>query len=474
MKRKIPFTPKKAVDSDGSVIDAYQQLNSTYTVRKMIRPERINKDGLTRVHIEVRGHMYGGTGQYEDEYKRIPTKVFIHPKNWNKKKEIVSDNEPNADIINKDIDKALVAVKQFVNSKGLQTADQVYYEGLDLEALRKFFPRRKENEKCLSEYIEDYISFRKGQRTERGTYKEFKSLQNRLIAFDDFNKKKTMFEDITLTWADKFEFFLKNVATHTRNKVKVTGYNDSTVGKSFTILVTILYYFYRRKKQFQINLNDDFTIKSTSGSQNGFKRGKKAINEANPLTKLQLETLYYHEFQQDHLQRTKDRFLWQCYTGIRYVDAFTITRDMILEGDGWLRFKPKKTSRFEKKVDQPLSPVALEILEKYDNDITQLSITNQAYNRELRDMFTILKEKYPNLKYKIDYGTYASRDTFITMAYNGRADWKSILKWVGQSSYAIMDRYIKTDDATQIKAIKTIFSKPKKTDTNSKPLLSST
>jgi integrase len=462
MKRKIPFTPKKAVDSDGSTIDAYQQLNSTYTVRKMIRPERITQDGLTRVHIEVRRHMYGGTGQYEDEYKRIPTKVFIHPKNWNRKKEIVNDHEPNADIINKDIDKALVAVKQFVNSKGLQSAEQVYYEGLDLEVLRKFFPSRKENKKCLSDFIDDYIKFRKGQHTPNGTIKEFKSLQNRLKAYDDYKKKKTMFENINLSWADDFEFFLKNVATYTRNEIEIIGYNNSTVGKSFTILITILYFFYNRRKQLQIELSDDFKIKSTSGSQNGFKRGKKAINAANPLTKAQLETLYFHEFQPKHLQRTKDRFLWQSYTGIRYVDAFTITKAMITEGKGWLRFIPSKTSRYDVKVEQPLSPVALEILQKYDNDITKLNITNQAYNRELKEMFTILQEKYPDLDYQIDYGTYASRDTFISMAVAGHADWKSILLWVGQSSYKIMDRYIKIEDQTQIKAIKNIFSKPKK------------
>ena len=462
MKRKIPFTPTKAVDSDGRVIDAYQQLNSTYTVRKMIRPERIDKDGLTRVHIEVRRHMYGGTGQYEDEYNRIRTKVFIHPKNWNRKKEMVNDNEPNADIINKDIDKALVAVKQFVNSKGQQTSDQVYYEGLDLEVLRKYFPSRKENKKCLSDYIDDYITFRKGQHTPHGTLKEFKSMQNRLIAFDDHRGKKTYFENINLTWSDDFAYFLFNVATYKRGEIDIIGYNSSTIGKTFTILITILNHFYNRRKQLQIELSDDFRIKNSSGSQNGFKRGKKAINEANPLTKAQLVTLYYHDFKPLHLQRTKDRFLWQCYTGIRYVDAFTITKAMITEGKGWLRFKPSKTSRYDVKVEQPISPVALEILQKYDNDITQLAITNQAYNRELKEMFKVLKEEHPDLDYQIDYGTYASRDTFISMAVQGHADWKSILLWVGQSSYKIMDRYIKIEDATQIKAIKSIFSKPKK------------
>lgn len=462
MKRKIPFTPTKGVDSNGNVIDAYQQLNSTYTVRKMVRPERINMDGLTRVHIEVRRHMYGGTGQYEDEYKRIPTKVFIHPKNWNRKKELVNDNEPNADIINKDIDKALVAVKQFVNSKGLQSADQVYYEGLDLEVLRRFFPSRKENKKCFSDYIDDYIKFRKGQNTPNGTLKEFKSMQNRLKAFDDHRGKKTQFEEINLSWSDDFAFYLTNVAKYKRKKEEKIGYHISTVGKTFTILITVLNHFYNRRKELQINISDDFNIKNSGGSQNGFKRGKKAKNEANPLTKEQIDTLYYHQFKSEHLQRTKDRFLWQCYTGIRYKDAFTIPKSTIIEGKGWLRFKPTKTNRFDKKVEQPLSPVALEILQKYDNDITKLDITNQAYNRELKAMFTILKEKYPNLNYQIDYGTYASRDTFISRAVEGKADWKSILLWVGQSSYTIMDRYIKIEDATQIKAIKSIFSKPKK------------
>jgi hypothetical protein len=77
-------------------------------------------------------------------------------------------------------------------------------------------------------------------------------------------------------------------------------------------------------------------------------------------------------------------------------------------------------------------------------------------------MFKVLKEEHPDLDYQIDYGTYASRDTFISMAVQGHVDWNSILLWVGQSSYKIMDRYIKIEDTTQIKAIKSIFSIPKK------------
>jgi vacuolar-type H+-ATPase catalytic subunit A/Vma1 len=120
-------------------------------------------------------------------------------------------------------------------------------------------------------------------------------------------------------------------------------------------------------------------------------------------------------------------------------------------------------------VEQTLNPVALGLLEKYKYDMTSLNITNQAYNRELKDMFKILQKKYPMLDYQINYGTYCSRDTFITLAVQNGANWKDILRWVGQSSYKIMDRYIKTEDKHQERKVKNIFPKPKKPATEKKP-----
>jgi len=451
----------KRIEVNTDPESAYGFESSSFIVRKTIR-NRTDKRGLTKVIIEVQKHYYLGTGKYADDIRRISTGIWIIPRNWNKKNEKINASESDSDFKNNEIQKKFAAVQTFVSSKGQQRPDQAYVEGLDLSTLVAFFPARPENKKCLYDYIEDYITFRKGQRTVQGTLKEFKSMQNRLKAYDDYKGKKTLFDDINLTWSDDFAYFLNNVATYERKDGTKVSYQSSTVGKTYTILVTVLNHFYKRRNELQINLSDDFRIKATGKSQNGFKRGEKAKNAANPLSKTQIETLYHYEFKPPHLQRTKDRFLWQCYTGIRYVDAFTISKEIIIKGNGWLRFTPSKTSRYDIEVEQPLSAVALEILKKYDNDITQLSITNQAYNRELKEMFTILKEEYPELDYQTDYGTYASRDTFITMAVTGKVDWKSILKWLGQSSYTIMDRYIKIEDAIQIKAIKSIFSKPKK------------
>lgn len=424
-----------------------------FNVRKMIR-SRTNKQGLTKVIVEVQHYQYGGTGDYHMQIKRVSTDVWINPKNWNQNKEEISKSEPDAESKNNTIEKKYAAVKLFISSKGMQRPDQVYGEGLDLSKLADFFPARPENRKCLVDYIDDYILFRKNRNTKQTTLKEFTTMKNRVAAFDKHKGRKTFFEDIDIEWSDDFELWLRNSA---KNRESL-GYGEGTIEKTYTILITVLYHFFSRRKKSHINLSEDFKIKGKSGN-NGFKRGDKSVNEPNPLTKVQLLKIYRHNFEEPHLQKIKDRFIWQCYTGLRYVDAFKITKEHIK--NGWLKFKPSKTKRHKVMVEQPLNPVAKELLKKYDYDMTKLAITNQAYNRDLKVMFEKLQEKYPKLEYKTDYGTYCSRDTFITLAIKGGADWKSILKWVGQSSYQIMSRYYGLEDAHQEQKVKKIFHKPK-------------
>lgn len=437
--------------------DAYQLEGSTFKVRKTIR-NRTNKDGKTKVIIEVQKHTYSGTGKYEDEFRRISTGIWINPKNWNRKKEEVNSNEPDSGFKNNEIQRKFAAIQSYVSSKGQQRPDQAYAEGLNLDCLVEFFPPRIENAKSLYEFINDYIKHRRDQKTVTNTLKEFTTMQNRLKAFDDYKGKKTRFEDISLVWSDDFEYFLRNIAKFKVKGKEKIGYDSGTIGKTYSLLVTVLNHFYNRRSRLKINLSDEFKTKSTVGAENGFKRGRKSINMANPLSEQQLKTLFHHNFQKPHLQLTKDRFVWQCYTGLRYSTAFTVTKEHF--NNGWLHIKPAKTVRFEVKVEQPLNSVAMNLLKKYDYDMTKLAITNQAYNRDLKEMFKILKKDYPKLKYKTDYGSYCSRDTFISLAVKKGANWKDILRWVGQSSYQIMDRYIKPEDKHQEKMIKSIFRKP--------------
>lgn len=418
---------KKIVSLD-SAYEVYPHKDEP-SVRKMILP-RTNKKGLTKVMIEV---LWYNNLENKSKFIRFSTDVWINPKDWNKKKQLVV-NGSDAQVKNKDIDKLFYTIKSFINSKGIQSKDNPYVDELVANKLREFFPSDKTPKKCLTDYIDVYITHRKGQNTTHGTLKEFTTMRNRVKAFDTYRGKKTYFNDINIVWSDEFERFLRN---HAINR-KTVGYKDGTIEKTYTILITVLNHFYKRRKQFQINnLSDDFRHTGVDG----FKRGRKSVNEANPLSEEQLKTLSLYQFDKKHLQLTKDRVLWQCYTGIRYGDAFKITKSYIK--DDILNFKPTKTTRYDKKVEQPLNNNALELLNKYGFDMTKLKITNQVYNRDTQALFSILQDKYPHLDFKIDYTSHCFRDTFITRCVMKGVDWKTILKWVGQSSFKIMDRYIK-------------------------------
>jgi hypothetical protein len=297
-------------------------------------------------------------------------------------------------------------------------------EGLNLDILKPFFPKMKVNRKTLSDYIKDYYDFRVNQNTKKGTTKEFKTMQNRIEAFDIHNKKKTYFEDINILWSTQFESYCRNTKK----------YSDGTIGKCYTILYTVLNYYNQLRDEMQIGLTDKFTY-------DGFRRGTKSINEANPLTMLQLMTLYKHQFKAEHLTVTKKMILIQCFIGVRYDDI----KRLILrnfENDGFLKFKPMKTEHHKKiEVLQPLNEYAKGLLSEVGYDTSVYKLQNQPYNRNIKEVFNILREEYPDLKYKT-YTSHNFRDTFISNAVQARINWKSILKWVGQTSYSIMDKYI--------------------------------
>ena len=104
----------------------------------------------------------------------------------------------------------------------------------------------------------------------------------------------------------------------------------------------------------------------------------------------------------------------------------------------------KKTERYHIEVEQPLNPYSKALLEEVNYNTSCYKLTNQAYNREIEDLLKLLasKEEYKDLKFKTEHTSHNFRDTFISLAVTKGVNWKSILKWVGQSSYSIMERYI--------------------------------
>ncbi len=386
-----------------------------FKVRLMTR-NRTNKAGLTKIEVEVMKYEYAGKRKIR---KFVDTSVKVLPRNWQQKTQKISSKEPDAVSKQQKINIVYSSILNFVNTNGENQPD---IDGINYDNLKDFFPSIRIKRKTLVDYIADYHKFRVGQSAKRGTTKEFVTVKNRVNNFDIWNKKKTYFENINISWSNVFERYLRE-----------KKYSNGTIEKTYTILYTVLNYYYELKDELGIELSDKFKSKK-------FKRGKKSCNKPNPLTWVQLLTLSKHNFEEAHLKKTQKMILLQCHTGMRYGDIKRIRPNNITKDDT-LKFIPAKTEHHDIEVVQPLNPWSKSLFEEVNNDTSCYDYTNQTYNRYIDNIFDIMREQYPDDEFT-EYDSHNFRDTFISNAVQASVNWKSILQWVGQTSYKIMDRYI--------------------------------
>jgi len=421
----------------------FQYKELKINIRNVIKSSgrNIRKDGSCQIYTEV-------VGFYSDGSKKtrlIPTGVQVKHQNFkvdgNAGK--IDKNEP--DSFAKEI-KAWDAFGEVVDQltqreKGTWNDDFNPNKLIDLSDM---FPK---SNKTLLDFIDDYISKRKGDGDPSGTVKEFTSLKNRMKGYEDAKKQKLKFEDINLTFADNFNSYLSNALIKKKDGSS-KHYNKGTINKTFVILKTVLNFYYNRQDELGIRISDRFRLKE-------FMHGKASGNDPNPLTEIQLSTLRNHTFEFDGQNKIKDRFLWQCSTGMRFSDAFNITKANI-KNDRSIYYYPQKTVRKQDNlVKVPINDLSRQILEKYDYNLTELKITNQDYNRDLATMFSILITKYPDV-FTNRFTSHAGRDTFITHSIIGGIDVPTLMSMVGQTTWNVMRKYFKPSEDEAFKKMQQI------------------
>ena len=164
------------------------------------------------------------------------------------------------------------------------------------------------------------------------------------------------------------------------------------------------------------------------------------------------------------LERVRDVFLFQCFTGLRYSDVSNLRRSDI-KGDH-IEVTTVKTSD---SLIIELNDHSKAILEKYkdvefENDKALPVITNQKMNDYLKELAELaeinepVRQTYYKGNERIDevtpkyalLGTHAGRRTFICNALALGIPPQVVMKWTGHSDYKAMKPYI--DIADDIKA----------------------
>ena len=272
------------------------------------------------------------------------------------------------------------------------------------------------------------------------TFEKFAAVKNHLTNFR---------EGLT------FEFFdergLNDYVGYLRD---VKEMRNTTIGKQLSFLKWFLRWAFK-KGVHQNNAYDSYKPKLKSTQ-------KKIIfltwDELNRLREFKIPS------NKQALERVRDVFLFQCFTGLRYSDVFNLRRNDI-KGDH-IEVTTVKTSD---SLIIELNNHSKAILDKYkdvafENDKVLPVITNQKMNdylKELAEMAGIdepVRQTYYKGNERIDdvtpkyalLGTHAGRRTFICNALALGIPPQVVMKWTGHSDYKAMKPYI--DIADDIKA----------------------
>ena len=272
------------------------------------------------------------------------------------------------------------------------------------------------------------------------TFEKFAAVKNHLTNFR---------EGLT------FEFFdergLNDYVGYLRD---VKEMRNTTIGKQLSFLKWFLRWAFK-KGVHQNNAYDSYKPKLKSTQ-------KKIIfltwDELNRLREFKIP------FNKQALERVRDVFLFQCFTGLRYSDVFNLRRSDI-KGDH-IEVTTVKTSD---SLIIELNNHSKAILDKYkdvafEDDKVLPVITNQKMNDYLKELAELagidepIRQTYYKGNERIDevtpkyalLGTHAGRRTFICNALALGIPPQVVMKWTGHSDYKAMKPYI--DIADDIKA----------------------
>ncbi|MCZ7610638.1 MAG: site-specific integrase [Ignavibacterium sp.] len=269
-----------------------------------------------------------------------------------------------------------------------------------------------------------------------------------LIEFQNKTYTKLSFGAIDLSFYDAFINYL----------IYTKKMNSNSAYKNIALLKTFLAWSYDRG----LNKYDYFRK---------FKKKEFAVDIVTLSEKelKQLEDLDLSGEENLRLDRTRDLFLFACYTGARFSDIFNISRADIKENVWYLRqVKTKNITEI------PLIDEAANILNKYELYEKPLPvITNQKLNQYLKELCEKAKlfdkvritEQKGNQTIEKEYQkyelitTHTARRTFITLSLTKGMNAQIVMSITGHKSYNSFKKYVNLVTDDKQKALKETWGK---------------
>lgn len=331
----------------------------------------------------------------ERKRKWIGTGVKVYVDQWDDKRKVSA--RPDSLDLNMKLDLMMSNILEYVNSLIRRKVP------FDFESLDVFLKNSSESDSFI-----DFIVRRTDERKDRaeGTIKHYRTLVKVLEDFGRIN----YFHDLTRSNITMFDDYLRS-----------KGIKDTTV------------YGYHKNMKAYINEAIRFGIISENPYV-GLKINRGKSDKRKYLTYEEMRRMERCRITDPSVNRVRDLFLFQCYTGLAYSDLykFDFASDVERRGNKFI-IADRRVKTNEDYFIVLLSP-AMEILRKYDFDLPVIS--NQKYNDYLKVAASFAKID-KNLT------THCARHTFAVFALNNGVPMEVVSKMLGHTNIKTTQIYAK-------------------------------
>lgn len=334
MRRKTYICDTIAIPRCDTKIQKLKNMNYPTTRFVFDRKKTATDKKAALVQVEI---------MHERKRKYVTTGVKIYKDQWNEKFGIVNRSDMKA--LNDRIDE----IKRSID---LLITDMIKSEGVfSLDALGRRMNADKEKNMSFVEWVDDKICSR------MDTTLSTKKTQRKLVTvLKDFGKI-IEFSEITLPNIVRFDEYLR-----------AKSLKQNTVWSYHKTLKTYI----REAINLEIIKKDPYV---------NFKIKKGNSEWGRYVTPEEMEKIESAVMPTDSINKVRDLFVFQCYTGLAYSDLASFDRSRVRKkGNAYILSGERVKTGIPYIV--VLLPKAMEILNKYDWQLPV--ITNQQYNMRLK------------------------------------------------------------------------------------------
>ncbi len=368
----------------------------------------------------------------------LRTRIRIEPKLWDKRKQKVRQGyNVNGNTYN-DINTTINTYMQYIDGY-FHECELMKREPVLTDLRAKFnYTFKQTNAQRSSEFFLLFDEFIKEQAGVKGWGKDMVDVYTRLRdKLQKFNPNLTFLTLNTKNLED-FKVFLSK-----------SMYNDA-LKKNLAYLRS----FVKWAKEKHYTVCEEFDSYKPKLPKGHISVKYLSIDEIDRIFNLELE-------EGSALDQTRDFFIFQCYTALRYSDLKQLCPDNISKSDDGEIIMRLLTEKDDDTVEYPLAQRAVEIYKKYSKNIYDGGrlfpvLSNQKYNDHLKELGKAagltgewidyeyrLQEKVEVHTPKSDLATHSARRTFIVTALNEGAPTELIMQITSHSDYKAMAPYIK-------------------------------